>query len=441
MPQPTPAQQATPMPRPIPAQQVTPAPQTKEEKKKEKKKEQKEQKVQQEKPEKPKKKKGGCLIALVLILLFLAAAIAGGYFFCDQVLERDPVEVVLELFDKINPSGGDEQDKDNSESGNADGEAATKVDATVLEPADELTAQAKKQLKAGAYAGSDGAMDIAAQALTMYMQVAEENKLEAKAKSGVEDAFKIYSDAVIKYCDTIKQQGAYVECFNEINGRLTEAMGIAATAVQKGYEPDGKALEAYKANLIPEFRDQFISEINAFTKRENWSRDEAWSCAERAYAIQEDGKPLLFDNTDPEDPLRMRYEYCLAWITRKRCETGVKDGTMTAAAAANSMVAILKDTDYNLLLLQDIVNYGKTAGMDVTKYSNAYNAIVNQLRTSQGLTVSADIAVNSMNSVKPTHFWYFNDLSGEDKYKVDPNNGTTAATRQWIRDNVPGIVQ
>ena len=110
---------------------------------------------------------------------------------------------------------------------------------------------------------------------------------------------------------------------------------------------------------------------------------------------------------------------------------------MSYTDAMNRMTAILKETDYNLLLLQDIITYGSAAGVDVTQYRNAYNAIVDKIKSDQGLTISTDIAVNSTSSVNLNHFWYFNDLDGEDKYKVDLHNGTTAATREWIRSNVP----
>ena len=136
----------------------------------------------------------------------------------------------------------------------------------------------------------------------------------------------------------------------------------------------------------------------------------------------------------------MRYEYCLAWIIRKRCETGLADGSMTNEAAVQTMVAVLKETDYNILLLQDIVKYGSAAGIDVSAYTSAYNAVVDEIKAEQNLTVGTSIGVNSSTYVDAAHFWYFNDLGGEDKYKVDTYNGTTAATRQWVRNNVPVIL-
>ena len=79
---------------------------------------------------------------------------------------------------------------------------------------------------------------------------------------------------------------------------------------------------------------------------------------------------------DLDDPLRLRYEYCLAMVTRKRCETGLADGSMSYADAVQTLASILEETDYNPLLLQDMVNYGQQAGMNVENYRYAYEMIL-----------------------------------------------------------------
>lgn len=455
--QPAPVQQETPAARPASAQQETPAaqpasiPQGTPAAQSASAAQPASQQVPPTVPQPAKQKKSAKNpgpIILIIVLLLLVIALAGGYTYFVKVLGKNPIEVVKEMISsdedrteekdrKDSPKDKDADDGGKTEKEEGKKEEIVKGDVTLLEPAGKLAEQAGQQLAAGRYAESDGAIATADEALQLYMSAAEANHLEEEAKEGIVNTFQIYSDSVIGYCDMIKQQGAYVEGFNEISNKLSQAMELLTTVTQKGYTVDGKALEAYKTALIPEFRDTFIESINSFTERENWSRDEAWSYAERAYAIKENGKPLLFSDTDLEDPLRMRYVYCLAWITRKRCETGLKDGSMGYTDAVNSMTAILKETDYNLLLLQDIITYGSVGVIDVTPYRDAYNAIVDKIKSEQGLTIGTDIAVNSTSSVNLNHFWYFNDLDGEDKYKVDLRNGTTAATREWIRSNIP----
>ena len=75
------------------------------------------------------------------------------------------------------------------------------------------------------------------------------------------------------------------------------------------------------------------------------------------------------------------------------------------------------------------------AGMDTSNAQSAYNDVVSALKSYQNLSI-VNTGVNSGTSVDLKHFWYFNDLDGDDQYKVDIHNGTTKETREWIRTNV-----
>ena len=379
----------------------------------------------------------------------------------SSVFDINPIEAIAGLF------GGDSEDaedeKDDSEEENKDSDKKAKDekdtdgkdsaseesdskdesetekgDITLLEPANELAEQVKAEHEAGNYI--EGAIPLGKEAITKYVTVGEEHNLKEEAQEGIDNVFWRYADSVIRCCDVLKAQGASAGCLEQIRLNLEDATALVATLTEKGYTVDAEELNAYMEEAIPVFRDNFIESINNITKYENWSRDEAWSYAEEAYYVKENGKPLLFDVDDPDDPLRMRYVYCLAWKTRKVCEKGIADGSMTNGSAAQSMIDILEETDYNLLLIQDIITYGSAAGMDVEKYRNAYNSIVAEIKSGQNLTIRNSAGANSASSVDLQHFWYFNDLDGEDKYKVDTHNGTTAATREWIRSNVPGIL-
>ena len=133
----------------------------------------------------------------------------------------------------------------------------------------------------------------------------------------------------------------------------------------------------------------------------------------------------------------MRFVYCRGWIYRKRCETGLADGSMTNEDAFNYMIEVLKETDYNLLVLDDLIKYGQAAGKDVTKYQDAYDAIIEELKTEQGLEITDNGGTAGGTKIDVKKFWYFNDLDGAEDYKVDDRNGTTKATRKWIRENIP----
>lgn len=398
-------------------------------------------------PKKKKSKKG--LIIVILLLLILGIAVGAVYYFV-VIQGINPLESLSSKTD-VSEEKEDEDEDDGKEDKKSDEESsaekesddskeaeAEKGDVTLLDPAKLLVADAKTEYEAKNYV--DGAIPNSKDAINQFVTVGEANNLHDEAQEGIDSVYWIYVESIIRYCDSLKTQGASAACFEQINGILTEAMDFTTTLSDKGYEVEDSELYTYKDGTIVAFKEMFIESINGITEYENWSRDEAWNYAEQAYSIKEDGKTLLIDQENLDDPMRLRYGYCLAWITRKRCETGLADGSLTNEDVVRNMESILAETDYNLLLIQDIITYGSAAGMDVTKYQKAYNATVEEIKNSQGLAIGNDIGINSGSSVDLRHFWYFNDLDGEDKYKVDTQNGTTAKTREWIRSNVPVIL-
>ncbi len=412
-PQPAP-QAAAPKPQPAP-QAAAPKPQP----------------APQQPAAKPAKKSHvGLIIVLVILFLLIVAAVGAGFY----LLNNTGILSNLGVISETDENGEKDADSDVT-SGDVDD---VKGDVELLEPAEELAEQARQEYEEGN--DIDGAIPHGADAINQYMTVAEENNLKEEAQEGIDNIYGTYIDSVIRYCDNIKNQGAYAAGYEQISNVVLKATTITTSLAEQGYTVDGDRINTYKDEVVQAYKDMFIQGINNITTYENWSRDEAWNYAEQAASIKENGKMLLFDDEELDDPLRLRYAYCLAWITRKRCETGLADGSLSYGDAANSMVAILEETDYNMLLLQDIITYGSSAGMDVSKYQSAYNAIVDEIKQEQNLTIGNDIGVNSATSVDLKHFWYFNDLDGEDKYKVDTHNGTTAATREWIRSNVPVLL-
>lgn len=384
--------------------------------------------------EKKKKKKSNAPLIIILVIL-LVLVIGGGAFAIMSILGVGP------FGEKQEGNSGEaiEATADTAVDETETSGEAVKGDVALLDPAKELIQKASGEFDAGQY--GDGSIPDSTEAINTLLTVAEKNNLQDEAADSISQAYVILENSITKYGDVLLQQGANIDCATQTYNCILSAKSLLDEIAAKGYTVDGTELENYFQNtFIQSYRDIYIAAINEITKRENWSRDEAWNYAEQAYSLKVDGKPVLFDETNLEDPLKMRYEYCLAWIIRKRCETGLADGSMTNEAAVQTMVAVLKETDYNILLLQDIVKYGSAAGIDVSAYTSAYNAVVDEIKAEQNLTVGTSIGVNSSTYVDAAHFWYFNDLGGEDKYKVDTYNGTTAATRQWIRNNVPVIL-
>ena len=405
--------------------------------------------VQQAPVQQPAKKNSSVKIVVIILVIFLVLALIGGAgFYCIKVLDVQPLEAVSGLLDSIKgekEEDDDEKEDDDKSSDDKKGdkeesqpEKEEKGDVALLDPVNEVAEDAKKEFEAQNYL--DGAIPYCKDALNQYVDIGEANNLHDEAQEGIDNVYPVYVESVIKYCDQMKSQGASAAGFEQVSNILSDAMEITQKLSDKDYSVDNDDLQDYKEETIKTYKDMYIESINDITEYANWSRDEAWNYANQAYSVKENGQPLLFNSEDLEDPLRMRYVYCLSWITRKRCEAGLSDGSLSNADVVEHMKLILEETDYNPMLLQDIVTYGSAAGLDVENYQKAYNAIVDHIKTEQGLTIGIDIGVTSRSSVDLNHFWYFNDLDGEDKYKVDTYNGTTAATREWIRSNVPVIL-
>lgn len=399
------------------------------------------QPVQKAKPTKQKSSNTGMIVMMIIILLLLFVVGGVGAFMVMR-MDINPIAAISERFGigdsavEEEPDDSDQKDVSKNDVTAADAE---KGDVKLLETGDELARKAEEEFKTENYI--EGAIPGCADAIREYMKVAEQNNLHDEAQEKLATVYGVYVDAIMDYCDTITAQGANAAGYEQISNTLSDAIELTDELSAKEYDVDSSTLTTYKEDMIQTYKDMFIKSINGITEYENWSRDEAWNYAEAAYSIKENGKSVLFDDSALEDPLRMRYVYSLAWITTKRCEKGLADGTMTNTDVVNNMDAILAETDYSPLLLYQIIQYGTEAGINVDPYQNAYQAIVDKIKSEQGLTVGTDISVSSATTVDIRHFWYFNDLDGEDRYKVDTHNGTTKATREWIRENIPGMLE
>ena len=321
------------------------------------------------------------------------------------------ITVVVVLIIKSCAGKEDTADSVQSTNNNSNGSGSTrnntsKIDSTLLDEADEKLANAKTAYDEENY--SEGALDR------------------------VDDAYALYQAVIMRVSEGIMDQGPIPGGYEQISDYLKEAMDMANTLYENGYVVDNSEVSNLQDTLVNTYKEMYIQAINNITTYDHWSRDEAWNIAEQAYNVgNENGTPVLFSLDDLDDPLRLRYEYCLAMVTRKRCETGLADGSMSYADAVQTLASILEETDYNPLLLQDMVNYGQQAGMNVENYRYAYEMILDIIQREEGITIGGDVDLD--------HFWYFNDLDGDSSYRVG-DYGTTSYVRSWIRNNISGIL-
>lgn len=305
-----------------------------------------------------------------------------------------------------------------------------KGDLSALDDANEILDNARESFNAGNY--SEDSIPQCEEAIQDFVNVAEANGIQDQVADSITETFAIYQSSIIIACNNLYSQGTLEGGYAQCESYIDRGLATVQLLENAGYSVDYTALADYQSGLVGKYRDLYINAINDITNREQWSRDEAWNYAEQAYNITDDnGAQVLFSMDDLDDPLRMRYAYCEALVTTKRCETGIADGSLSYADAVQNMVNILQETDYNPVLLEKIIEYGQKAGMDVSNYQKAYNAIINEIWNEEGINIGSDVDLG--------HFWYFNDLDGDDKYKVG-GYGTTAAVRNWIRSYVATLV-
>lgn len=345
------------------------------------------------------------------------------------------ITVVVVLIIKSCSGKEDTADSEQSTNNNSNGSGSTrnntsKIDSTLLDEADEKLANAKTAYDEENY--SEGALPQSREALQDYLQITEDSKAQGELVDRVDDAYALYQVVIMRVSEGIMDQGPIPGGYEQISDYLKEAMDMANTLYENGYVVDNSEVSNLQDTLVNTYKEMYIQAINNITTYDHWSRDEAWNIAEQAYNVgNENGTPVLFSLDDLDDPLRLRYEYCLAMVTRKRCETGLADGSMSYADAVQTLASILEETDYNPLLLQDMVNYGQQAGMNVENYRYAYEMILDIIQREEGITIGGDVDLD--------HFWYFNDLDGDSSYRVG-DYGTTSYVRSWIRNNISGIL-
>lgn len=345
------------------------------------------------------------------------------------------ITVVVVLIIKSCSGKEDTADSVQSTNNNSNGSGSTrnntsKIDSTLLDEADEKLANAKTAYDEENY--SEGALPQSREALQDYLQITEDSKAQGELVDRVDDAYALYQAVIMRVSEGIMDQGPIPGGYEQISDYLKEAMDMANTLYENGYVVDNSEVSNLQDTLVNTYKEMYIQAINNITTYDHWSRDEAWNIAEQAYNVgNENGTPVLFSLDDLDDPLRLRYEYCLAMVTRKRCETGLADGSMSYADAVQTLASILEETDYNPLLLQDMVNYGQQAGMNVENYRYAYEMILDIIQREEGITIGGDVDLD--------HFWYFNDLDGDSSYRVG-DYGTTSYVRSWIRNNISGIL-
>ena len=327
----------------------------------------------------------------------------------------------------------EEDDEDAEEPEEEDPEVTAAKEAEI----EEIKDQIKSYVKEGD--GSEGISESYPAALDLYIRLAEEYDMAEDISKEADDIFSRYAEQVRYSVSLLDEQKVSSGLYIQSRMYYDDILDYVEKLEKAGITIHADSIIEESDNLIDVYREKYILAINEISTRENWSRDEAWELASDAASIvDDDGNIVLFDPEDLDDPLRLRYIYSLAWVTRKHIETGIKDKTMTAEDALDEIDKVLKETDYNLQLIYDGIYYCGQAGIDPTPYTEAFNTIMEKLGENEGILIILDPSQATDTNIDLNHFWAFNDISSgaDPDFQVSTTNGTTAETRAWIRENI-----
>ena len=297
-------------------------------------------------------------------------------------------------------------------------------DVSVQEPVqidpDELFAELDVMLAEGRRlaavdAETVNAMKILDDVIRQLVQKAEDAGDIGIAADRAVDAYSVYVSAVYRHKDMMDGLALSGAIYKQIMIELDEAVSLGNSLVEKGYDVETSSLLTDRDAFKAAYTDRLIRSFDEFTERTVWSRTEAWN-------LMSETADNMFESSDLDNPVRLRYAYALSWWVQKQIETELNNGTITAKGAAIKIANMIDTMDYSPMMIQAYISFMNEAGEDCTEVSNAYNDIVRHLYQTQGIRIGEDIDLE--------HFWYFNDFI---THSVDDMNGVTQENRQWIR--------
>lgn len=314
------------------------------------------------------------------------------------------------------------------ESTEAETETETSTEEVVPEiNADELFAEEDAMVTTGKSQISVDAeivngMNNLSTAINQFVTKSEEAGDTSIAADRITDAYISYVTAVTRHKDMLNNSTLSGAIYAQIMMELNDAIALGDELVAKGYSVDTSALTSSRDEFDSTYTSKIISTFDEFTTRATWSRTESWN-------LMSETADNMFDPSDLDNPLRLRYAYALSWWTQKQIETEINGGTITAKGAAIKIANLIQVMDYNPMMLNYYITYMQESGEDCTDVENAYNEIVEHIAQTQGIRIGEDVALD--------HFWYFNDFG---TYSVDSVNGVTPENRQWIRDRMSSVI-
>jgi hypothetical protein len=373
-----------------------------------------------------KEKKGGkgLAVAVIIILVLVVAAIA-----VWLLIKNDKIHLPSSLgkTDEDTTSeemiDGENEDENEDESATDD---ATETDEAEVEEliadADDAVESAKSMLDDDSQVVD--AMSQIRSAMDEYLEKSSEVGYSSVIEEHINDAYGTYVNGMSRRVDYMSTQTLSGGIYSQLMSEINDVIGYADTISAAGYSIDTTEITTLRDTFDTDYRTKIIETFNEFSTRDAWSRTEAWNLMSETDS--------MFDADDFDNPIKLRYEYALAYWTQKQIETDLASGTITAKGAAVKIGNILEATDYNLMLIYEYINFMDEAGEDYSAVSDAYYEALYQIYDTQGIDLTSDIDIYK--------FWSFNSFDDYSSSVGDGDvNGLTNENRTYIRELFQGV--
>ena len=383
-----------------------------------------------------KKKSNGPLIITLIILSIITILIV--VFLGKVVLTMkdescsfaEAIDVIFDG-DSKDDKKDDKKDDDTDEEGEEaeegeEGGIVVPVTEEDLQPANDLAETGRGQIDNGEYDNGyttlDNALDMYG---SLYVKFEGSEESQEAILESCNATFEVYKAGVYARGDQMLSQSLQKGLFAQINADANRAYARAEKMQNDyGITLETTDLDDFIVQAKDGLRQRYIAEYDALCAE--WSRTTAWNLAD---AAESDG---LFDKNDLDDPLRLRWCYAYAGITRKEVEEDLSGGKITAIQAAQTLESIIAECDYNPALILDCANKYVLAGQNADHLYNAYDVVYDTIYSNQGLDIERDVSLDKEPGRE--QFWYFNDFEADPQ--ISSYNGVTTATRQAIRSNI-----
>lgn len=339
-----------------------------------------------------KKKNTGLIIGILIAVVMLVAVVIAGVLLLPDILSKDA------SFGKTEQSGT-EQKKEETEEETSE-ETTEAQENTELSEKDLLRIELIDE-----QAAQDASYTNQKDVLEQYYAFAADYHAVDEVSEQVEECFEKYQTGILEHVAMLEAldvlPAMYIQMCSEIDTVTELSERFAAVGIElDAEEAESKysALQSdYKQRLIDNFDNKAQENINS---NGVISRSVLWAAMENA------DQTGLFDNSDPEDPLRLRYVAALTFHTDNEL-TGIDSDADTA-----KIYEVLEATDYSPLLLYYLsYNYGDD------KAKEWYSAVNDILASTVG-----DFDSMSMNEKKNMVFY------------LNANGGEYATAREQLRE-------